>query len=185
LSLTVVAFLTCYADWGTEKFVVKDFQKAFPASIKSATVGFMSPDPDAMKDPSYRQVCSGSTGHVEVLMVELNDPATNYEALVRFFFQFHDPTTLNRQGNDVGSQYGSVIFCQDEEQKKIAAKVMAELQGLVTAGKIKYAKSTLQTGVVDLQSFYPANAEHQAYLDKNPSGYCNHAFRFRSWPTLN
>jgi hypothetical protein len=78
---------SCY--WGTEKYVVKDFQKRFPDSIKSAAVGFMSPDPNAMKDPSYRQVCSGSTGHVEVLQVELNDPDKHFEELIKFFFMFH------------------------------------------------------------------------------------------------
>ena len=86
----------CY--WGTEKFIVKDFQKIHPGSIAKASVGFMSPDPKAMENPSYRQVCTGETGHVEVLYVELasEDPEI-YEALLKFFFQFHDPTTLNRQ----------------------------------------------------------------------------------------
>ena len=70
----------CY--WGTEKFVVKDFQKLFPNSIQTATVGFMSPDPNAIKNPSYRQVCSGTTGHVEVLYVELTDPKAHYEGTI-------------------------------------------------------------------------------------------------------
>eukprot|EP00977_Amphora_coffeiformis_P022262 scaffold10697_cov151-Amphora_coffeaeformis.AAC.5 len=160
----------CY--WGTEKFIVKDFQKAFPGSIKDAKVGFMSPDPKAMENPTYRQVCSGSTGHVEVLWVELNDPATTFEPLVRFFFQFHDPTTANRQGNDEGTQYASVIFCEDDEQKKIAQKIKAEVQQLVDAGKIKYATGTVHTGIVSANPFYPAHEEHQAYLEKNPLGYC-------------
>ncbi|GMH65059.1 hypothetical protein TL16_g04109 [Triparma laevis f. inornata] len=107
----------CY--WGTDKFIVKDFQKRFPGSVKNASVGFMSPDPDAMKDPSYRAVCSGSTGHVEVLDLELTDPQAQYEELIRFFYMFHDPTTKNRQGNDTGSQYSSYIFTYDSEQSKI------------------------------------------------------------------
>lgn len=174
----------CY--WGTEKFVVKDFQKKFPGSIKKAQVGFMSPDPNAIENPSYRQVCSGSTGHVEVLYVELNDPTKTYEELIRFFFQFHDPTTLNRQGNDSGTQYASAIFCGDDKQKKIAQKVKGELQELVTAGKVRYAGKQVVTGIFNMNPFYPAHEEHQAYLEKNPSGYCNHMYRFKEWPsTLN
>lgn len=135
----------------------------------------MSPNPDAVKNPSYRQVCSGQTGHVEVLWVELNDPAKTLEPLLRFFFQFHDPTTLNRQGNDVGTQYASVIFCQDEEQKKIAQRIKDEVQALVDAGKIKaYSGKTVHTGIVDANPYYPAHEEHQEYLAKNPSGYCKY-----------
>lgn len=145
----------------------------------------MSPDADAMENPSYRQVCSGSTGHVEVLYVELNEPEKHFENLIRFFYQFHDPTTLNRQGNDVGTQYASVIFCDGEEQTKIAERVTSELQELVTAEKVRYAMPTVKTGIVGIQKFYPAHDEHQAYLEKNPYGYCNHAYRFKEWPSLN
>lgn len=96
ISHTLALGAGCY--WGTEKYVVKDFQKKFPNSIKKAKVGFMSVDPEnAIKNPNYRQVCSGTTGYVEVLYVELNDPASTFEPLVRFFFQFHDPTTKDRQ----------------------------------------------------------------------------------------
>jgi peptide-methionine (S)-S-oxide reductase len=133
-------------------------------------------------NPNYRQVCSGSTGYVEVLYVELNEPASTYEPLIRFFFQFHDPTTENRQGNDIGTQYASVIFCDDEEQKKIAVKVRDELQNLVDAGKVKYAQKTVHTGIFDMTPFVPAHEEHQRYLEKNPFGYCNHRYRFKSWP---
>eukprot|EP00545_Synedropsis_sp_CCMP1620_P010008 CAMPEP_0119013650 /NCGR_PEP_ID=MMETSP1176-20130426/8685_1 /TAXON_ID=265551 /ORGANISM="Synedropsis recta cf, Strain CCMP1620" /LENGTH=186 /DNA_ID=CAMNT_0006966755 /DNA_START=85 /DNA_END=645 /DNA_ORIENTATION=+ len=184
LSNTLALGAGCY--WGTEKYVVNDFQKRFPDSIKTAAVGFMSPDPDAMKDPSYRQVCSGSTGHVEVLQVELNDPDKHFEELIKFFFMFHDPTTKDRQGNDAGTQYASWVFCSDDEQAKIANKVKGELQSLVTAGKVtSYSEGTVSTDIGPSQLFYPAHAEHQEYLDKNPSGYCNHRFRFREWPSLN
>lgn len=177
----------CY--WGTEKYIVKDFQQKFPNSIKEAKVGFMSPDKEgAMKNPSYRQVCSGSTGHVEVLNVELAESATTpelFEALIQFFFSFHDPTTLNRQGNDAGTQYASVIFCSDDRQKEIANKVKTDLQTAMDSGKIKtYQSSSVMTGIVDYTDFYPAHEEHQDYLSKNPSGYCNHRYRFRDWPEL-
>jgi peptide-methionine (S)-S-oxide reductase len=170
----------CY--WGTEKFVVKDFQKLYPGSIAKASVGFMSPDPNAMVNPTYRQVCSGSTGHVEVLHVELTDPSATLEPLLRFFFQFHDPTTKNRQGNDTGTQYASVIFCGDEQQRRVAEKVKAEVQALVDAGKIRYAGKKVETMIADLNPYYPAHEEHQRYLEKNPLGYCNHFYRFKEWP---
>mmetsp|Transcript_9207 Transcript_9207/g.25881 ORF Transcript_9207/g.25881 Transcript_9207/m.25881 type:complete len:233 (+) Transcript_9207:138-836(+) len=181
---TVALGAGCY--WGTEKFIKKDFQKRYPDSIKSAKVGFMSPNPDAVKNPSYRAVCSGSTGHVEVLNVELNDPEKHYEELIKFFFMFHDPTTKDRQGNDAGTQYASVIFTAGDEQARIAEKVKVELQGLVDAKKVaRYANSKVETKIVAANPFYEAHAEHQEYLMKNPSGYCNHFFRFKDWPELN
>jgi len=185
ISSTLALGAGCY--WGTEKYIVKDFQKKFPGVIKDAKVGFMSPHPNAMKNPSYRQVCSGSTGHVEVLNVDLGSDATPelFEELIKFFFSFHDPTTLNRQGNDVGTQYASVIFCSDAEQTKIAEKVMAELQEAIDANKVSaYQKSKVSTGVVPYTDFYAAHEEHQEYLSKNPLGYCNHRYRFRNWPAL-
>jgi Peptide methionine sulfoxide reductase len=78
---------SCY--WGTEKYVVMDFQKRFPDSIESTSVGFMSPDPNAIQNPSYRQVCSGTTSHVEVLQVALKNPDAHFEELIKFFFMFH------------------------------------------------------------------------------------------------
>ncbi|GKY92759.1 peptide-methionine (S)-S-oxide reductase activity [Mayamaea pseudoterrestris] len=183
LSRTLALGAGCY--WGTEKYVVKDFQKMFPGSIASAAVGFMSPETNAMKNPSYRQVCSGSTGHVEVLNVELNEPEKHFEELIKFFYMFHDPTTKDRQGNDMGSQYGSAIFCSDVQQKEIAGKVKTELQSLLDAGKVKYSGKKIETGIYDIQTFYPAHDEHQAYLEKNPSGYCNHFMRFKEWLVMN
>jgi len=183
-SSTIVLGAGCY--WGTEKFVKKDFgTKLFPGSIRKATVGFMSPDPDHPKNPSYRSVCSGRTGHVEVLNVELDDGEDEkvLEELLRFFFMFHDPTTANRQGNDVGTQYASAIFVNDERQKKIARKVVGELQGFLDAGKLgSYRGDKVCTAVHDATEFYEAHQEHQEYLMKNPSGYCNHYMRFTEWP---
>ena len=166
---------------------MKDFQSKYPGCIRDAKVGFMSPDPDAMKNPSYRQVCSGSTGHVEVLNIELAEEPTQvfFEDLIKFFFTFHDPTTKDRQGNDVGTQYGSVIFCTAEEQKGIANKVKDELQAALNNNVLPstvYQTSTIQTQVVDYTTFYEAHDEHQEYLMKNPNGYCNHRYRFRDWP---
>lgn len=145
----------------------------------------MSTDPNnPISNPNYRQVCSGSTGYVEVLYVELNDPETTFEPLIKFFFQFHDPTTKDQQGNDVGTQYSSVIFGDDDGQASIANKVKNELQKLIDDGKIKvYVNKQVSTNIVRTTPFVEAHEEHQEYLDKNPYGYCNHAIRFHEWPT--
>lgn len=171
----------CY--WGTEKYVRVNFQRKFPNSIKSATVGFMSPKETTIKNPTYSQVCSGASGHIEVLFVELNDPQAHFEELIRFFFQFHDPTTKNRQGNDSGFQYASWIFCADEAQAEIANMVLGELQGFINQGMVKaYANRAITTHITELRQFTAADADHQRYLEKNPNGYCNHRVRFQKWP---
>ena len=161
----------CY--WGTEKFVRKDFQKRFPNSVKSSAVGFMSPDPASAtkRSPSYRQVCSGSTGFVEVLDLELVDPSSTYEELVRFFFMFHDPTTRDAQGNDRGSQYASVIFAHDDAQLAVANRVKKELQASVSDGTIVvYDGPRVVTDIIKATKFFPAEEDHQDYLAKNPGG---------------
>ncbi|RYY82337.1 peptide-methionine (S)-S-oxide reductase [archaeon] len=124
----------CY--WGTEKYM-RDFSKKNSAlgTLMSATVGFMGPA-DAPANPTYQQVCSGSTGHVEVLQVEYKGGNSYFEEMVRFFFQFHDPTTPNRQGNDKGSQYASFVFVQNDAQREIAERVKEELQRHLDDGKV-------------------------------------------------
>ena len=108
---------------------------------------------------------------------------STFEPLIKFFFQFHDPTTKDQQGNDVGTQYSSVIFCDDDAQTSIANKVKIELQQLVDDGKIKaFVNKQVSTHIVRTTPFVEAHEEHQEYLDKNPSGYCNHAIRFNEWP---
>uniref|UniRef100_A0A7S4AVM6 peptide-methionine (S)-S-oxide reductase n=1 Tax=Pseudo-nitzschia australis TaxID=44445 RepID=A0A7S4AVM6_9STRA len=175
----------CY--WGTEKYIVKDFQKLHPGCIAKARVGFMNPDPNGMEDPSYRQVCSGSTGHVEVLNIELSKDAAAtpelFEELMKFFYTFHDPTTLHRQGNDRGTQYGSAVFVTSGDQREIAERVKKELQSHLDHETVTgYQGKTVETAIVDYTTFYEAHKEHQEYLDKNPRGYCNHRYRFQSWP---
>ena len=177
----IATLIGCY--WGTEKFIVKDFQKRHPGSIRSAKVGFMATDPNnPIRNPDYRQVCSGRSGYVEVLYLELNDPTKSLEPLLRFFFQFHDPTTPDQQGNDAGPQYASVIFCDDNAQMEIARTVKTELQLLVRRGQIsKYRCPTVETRILTSTPFVEAHTEHQEYLAKNPFGYCNHYLRFKSW----
>jgi peptide-methionine (S)-S-oxide reductase len=175
----------CY--WGTEKYVQKNFQLRFPGSIKSTMVGFMSPDEHPrIKNPTYRDVCTGRSGHVEVLFVELNNPQMYFEELIRFFYCFHDPTTKNRQGNDTGFQYASYIFCGDEEQAAICEKVRNELQAFLDSNprKSPYFNKKVTTKISPLMEFTKAEEYHQRYLEKNPSGYCNHRIRLKEWPSV-
>ncbi len=117
--------------------------------------------------PTYKQVCTGETGHAEVVKIVFDPEEISYETLLNIFFAVHDPTTLNRQGNDVGTQYRSVIFYRNEQQKQIAEKVIKE----ITQKRI-YEKPIV-TEIVPLRKFYPAEAYHKDYYDKNPEqGYC-------------
>jgi len=173
----------CY--WGTEKYV-QTFGKKQGGAVTRTAVGFMGPQ-GSKANPRYSEVCGGRTGHVEVLDCDLADPDgvgkdTVYRALLRHFFMFHDPTTTNKQGNDVGTQYASVIFVHDSEQHRIAEAVKAELQALVTSGRVRYSGKAVTTAIAGATTFYPAHQGHQNYLSKHRGGYCNHFMRFREWP---
>jgi len=149
--------------WGTEKYFRKEFPK-----LKISTVGYMGGDDSRAAD--YKSVCTGKTGHAEVLKVEFDPNEINYRDLVWFFFRMHDPTTLNRQQGDIGTQYRSVIFTYTPEQKAIALAVKEEVD---KAGKFK---SPIVTEIVDAEghTFHPAEDYHQRYLEANPTGYCSH-----------
>lgn len=116
-------------------------------------------------NPSYEQVCSGTTGHAEVVQVGFAPAELSYRDLLAVFFTIHDPTTLNRQGNDVGSQYRSVIFYHDEVQRQVAEAVMAEVAPLWD--------DPLVTELLPLPNFYPAEDYHHNYFAHNPAQpYC-------------
>ncbi len=118
-------------------------------------------------NPSYKEVCSGQTGHAEVVQVKFDPDQLTYADLLRVFFAIHDPTTLNRQGNDIGTQYRSVIFTHSDAQKQTAEAVKQE----ITGAKIWHAP--LVTEIVPFQAFYEAEPEHHDYFARNPwSGYC-------------
>jgi len=118
-------------------------------------------------NPTYQQVCGGRTGHAEVVQVAFDPAELSYADLLRVFFTIHDPTTKDRQGNDVGSQYRSIILTQTDAQRETARAVMDE----IAAAKIWPAP--LVTEIVKLQHFYPAEAEHEDYFARNPgTGYC-------------
>jgi peptide-methionine (S)-S-oxide reductase len=117
--------------------------------------------------PTYEQVCSGRTGHAEVLQVHFDPAILSFRDFLDVFFATHDPTTLNRQGADLGTQYRSVIFYHSPQQKEVAEQRIAELN----AEKIWPAP--IVTQVVPLQEFYPAEDYHQGYFRQNPGqGYC-------------
>jgi len=117
--------------------------------------------------PTYQQVCDGNSGHAEVVQVHFDPQVISYQDLLTIFFTIHDPTTLNRQGNDVGSQYRSAIFYHDEEQRKVAENVVAkiEAEGLW--------QDPIVTELSAFEAFFPAEAYHQGYFKDNPyQPYC-------------
>lgn len=118
--------------------------------------------------PTYQEVCAAGTGHAEVVEVVFDPKVISYADLLRVFMTTHDPTTLNRQGNDVGPQYRSAIFYLNEEQEKTAKEVVAELD------KEKVFKNPIVTEVTEFSNFYAAEQYHQDYYKNNPdAGYCS------------
>ncbi len=120
-----------------------------------------------IKNPSYKEICTGLTGHAEVIKIEFDSTIISYDNLVRIFYVAHDPTTLNRQGNDVGTQYRSAIFYQNADQLRIAKAVTKEIsdQGIF--------EDPIVTSFEPLVDYYPAEKYHQNYYKDNPNqGYC-------------
>src|SRR5437870_12813999 len=121
----------------------------------------------AVPNPTYKHVCTGETGHAEVVQVTFNADVISYRDLLRVFFTIHDATTLNRQGADMGTQYRSAIFTHNETQEKVAEEVIAELNDAGIWG------DPIVTEVVPFEAFYPAEEYHQEYFRRNPNqGYC-------------
>ena len=122
----------------------------------------------SVPNPTYEQVCTGATGHAEVVQVTFDPEVVSYREILEVFFAIHDPTTLNRQGADVGTQYRSAIFYHTPEQRETAERVIAELQ---EAGL--WGSSRIVTELVPFKEFYPAEEYHQEYFARNPGqGYC-------------
>jgi peptide-methionine (S)-S-oxide reductase len=119
-------------------------------------------------NPHYDEVCSGMTGHNEVVRVVFDPTVISYEALLRHFWQGHDPTQGMRQGNDVGTQYRSGIYVYSEKQREEAQALMARYQQALTVA----GGGTITTEILDAPEFYYAEDYHQQYLAKNPGGYC-------------
>jgi len=122
----------------------------------------------SVPNPTYEDVCSGMTGHAEVVQVTFDPAVISYRELLEILFAFHDPTTLNRQGPDTGTQYRSAIFYGSEEQAAVAREVIAELEAKRLFG------APIVTEVTPLTVFYPAEAYHQQYFQRNPANaYCS------------
>ena len=157
--------------WGVEA----SFRKL--RGVKSATVGYSG---GAMKDPTYEDVCSGRTGHAEVVQVEYDPSEISFDKLLDLFWEIHDPTTLNRQGPDVGAQYRSAIFFGTPEQEKAARASKEKLEKRAgppksTAGPLRILAGRQRPVVTQIQPagpFYRAEEYHQRYLEKKGINHC-------------
>jgi peptide-methionine (S)-S-oxide reductase len=148
--------------WGVEHILKKI------EGIVSTEVGYSGGD---IIDPSYPMVCTGTTGHAEVVLVEFDPNVISYESVLDVFFRLHDPTTLNRQHNDIGTQYRSVIFTYSDEQRNSAQEVIKKIDDS------HVFKTPVVTQVLPALKFYSAEDYHQDYLVKNPEGYMCHILR--------
>jgi peptide-methionine (S)-S-oxide reductase len=130
--------------------------------VNSVTSGYAG---GTAVDPSYEEVCSGRTGHAEVVQIEYDPVRISYEKILDLFWKAHDPTTLNRQGADAGTQYRSIILYHDQTQKKAAEESKRKARSMF--------EDPIVTEIKPLERFYPAEKYHQDYFDRNPNaGYC-------------
>ncbi|MBN1656378.1 MAG: bifunctional methionine sulfoxide reductase B/A protein [Deltaproteobacteria bacterium] len=159
-SLGEVAILAGGCFWGMEN-IIRNIE-----GVLDTEVGYTG---GQLKNPTYTDVTTGQTGHAEAVWVLFDPRILNYEELLDYFFRMHDPTTLNRQENDVGTQYRSAIFYTSPEQKESAERVKARVDLSVQW------EEPVVTAVVPASTFYPAEEYHQDYLINNPNGYnCHH-----------
>jgi peptide methionine sulfoxide reductase msrA/msrB len=162
LPKTETAILAGGCFWGMQEIL-----RQIPGVIKT-TVGYTG---GTVPNPTYEMVCSHTTGHAEAVQIVFDPSKLSYEQLLGFFFRMHDPTTLNQQENDIGSQYRSAIFYTSDEQKQIAERVKTQVD---KSGKWK---RPIVTEITKASVFYPAEEYHQDYLQKNPGGYNCHYLR--------
>ena len=145
--------------WGAEK---KFWQTP---GVYSTQVGYAG---GSTPNPTYREVCSGDTGHTEVVRVIFDPSKVSYEELLRVFWENHDPTQGMRQGNDVGTQYRSAVYFEGDEQRAVAEASRDAYQAMLT----KEGYGQISTELAPLRDFFYAEDYHQQYLAKNPDGYC-------------
>ncbi|KAF8132246.1 peptide methionine sulfoxide reductase [Mycena galopus ATCC 62051] len=150
--------------WGTEHIFVKHFPPA--KGIVATRVGYTGGSADSV-NPDYRTVCSGATQHAEAVRIEFDPKIVTYGELVEFFYRTHDPTTVNRQGGDTGTQYRSAIFTTTPEQAEIAKRVTEEVQAKHFTPK----GTKIVTTILEAGPWWDAEAYHQLYLFNNPNGY--------------
>jgi peptide-methionine (S)-S-oxide reductase len=159
--------------WGVEHLYRKHFSPA--TGLLDARVGYIG---GSTNHPSYRSVCSGSTGHAEALQIVYDPTKLSYRQILEFFFRMHDPTTPDRQGPDRGTQYRSAIFFYDAEQEAKAKDVTARVQ------KEWWTSGKIVTQIAPAGEWWDAEAYHQKYLDANPGGYECPSHYLRSFKEL-
>ena len=157
---TAIVAAGCF--WGVETL----FKKL--NGVEKTTVGYTG---GTTLNPFYEQITAGRTGHAEAIKIEFNPKKISYRELLIYFYKLHDPTTLNRQGNDKGTQYRSAIFYTNDTQKQVAQILTEELESK------KVYSSPITTQIVATTIFYSAEKYHQNYLDNNPGGYMCHFIR--------
>lgn len=150
------AFFAGGCFWGVESLLQKI------EGVFKVDSGYMGGE---AQEPTYREVCSGNTGHTETVRVTFDPDQVSFETLAKAFFELHDPTQVNRQHNDVGSQYRSAVFFAGAEQEAVTRKLI----GLLEAQGLKVVTEVSPAGI-----FWPAEPEHQDYLERNPDGYMCH-----------
>lgn len=158
--MTKNAYLAGGCFWGVEELLRK------VPGVVATEVGYTG---GTTKNPKYNDVKTGETGHAEAIRIEYDPEKLSFENLLNLFFRLHDPTTKNRQGNDIGTQYRSAIFYQDPQELKTAEDVIRDQSG--------YWKREITTSLEPFETFYPAEDFHQDYLQKNPGGYTCHYWR--------
>jgi len=161
-----IAYFAGGCFWGVEHIFVKHYPPSEKKGILTTAVGYIGGNP-LVTNPSYKQVCSGATDHAEAIKVEFDPSIVPFEELVEFFYRTHDPTTVNRQGGDTGSQYRSAIFTTSEAQAETAKLVTEEVQAKHFTPKGK----KIVTEILSAGQWWNAEDYHQMYLFKNPSGY--------------
>ena len=158
-----VATLGSGCFWCTEAFFLK------LKGVESVESGYSG---GKVKNPTYREICTGMIGHAEVVQVKFNPKEISYEDILEVFWNTHDPTTLNKQGADEGTQYRSVVFYHNDDQKKVAEQYKIQLD------KSGTFKNPIVTEITPLSIFYPAEDYHQNYYALNPNqGYCQYVIR--------
>jgi len=166
-----IAYFATGCFWGAERrFWQMD-------GVIETNVGYMGGN---RPNPNYEQVCTGVTGHAEIVKVEFDSTKVSYQRLLEEFWVMHDPTSLNQQGGDIGTQYRSAIFTTDDSQQVAALASMAEYQRVLTdAGLDQICTEILSADGVE---YYPAEEYHQKYLLKNPNGYDCHSSTGVAYP---
>jgi peptide-methionine (S)-S-oxide reductase len=173
MSTTEIAYFATGCFWGAERRFWN-----LPGVI-STSVGYMG---GARPNPSYEQVCTGVTGHAEMVEVTFDPTLITYRRLLEEFWVMHDPTSLNRQGGDIGTQYRSAIFTTSESQKLQAEITRDVYQAALTRAGIGEIVTEIKSS--EGVSYYPAEEYHQKYLEKNPNGYDCHSSTGINFPVI-